>query len=343
MRFVLVAWLLSRAVIVAALCVASPHPLAAAGNWDGAWYGSIAQHGYNFATRGSQRDAAFFPLYPMLASLLLRVGIGWPLAGVLVNNVAFFAALCVIYVMARERWDAGTARWCVAVACALPPSLFASVAYREGTFLCFSALALWWTLRGARFAGGLAGAAASATSAIGIALAAALVIDAVVMRRGARAVACAALAFGGVTLFALFCALRFGDPLAFIHAQHGWRASGIDTGAWLRVLASLGTWQGFRQNSMVIVLVPIATIAMLVQYKWLGLLLGTYGLLTMGIILFAGEPISVDRFAYATIPVLIALGRALQRVPIAGGGLLLASLALLAYDTVQFARFHWVA
>ncbi len=66
-----------------------------------------------------------------------------------------------------------------------------------------------------------------------------------------------------------------------------------------------------------------------------------YGLLTIAIILFAGEPISADRYAYATIPVLIALARALQRVPVAGGVAVLASLALLAYDTVQFARFHW--
>jgi hypothetical protein len=343
MRFVLVAWLLSRAVIVAALCVSSPHPLVSTGNWDGAWYGSIAQHGYGYAHLGAQRDIAYFPLYPLLALPLLRMGMSWPLAGVLVSNVAFLAALVIIYALVRARLSAVTARWTVAVTCACPTSLFASVAYHESTFLFFSALGLWWTLRDARLAGGLAGAAASATSALGIALAAALTIDPIVQRRGARAIASGALAFGGIGLFALFCWLRFGDPLAFAHAETGWRTGGIDIGAWLRVLASLSTWDGFRQNVMVIVLVPLGAVALVVQRKALGSLLTLYGVLVIALIFAGGEPISADRYAYAAIPVLIALGRALQRVPIAGGAALAASLVLLAYDTVQFARFHWVA
>ncbi len=340
MRFVLLAWLITRAFIGIALLMTSAHPLASAGNWDGAWYGSIAQHGYGFASRGMQHDLAFFPLYPLLASLLLHAGISWPLAGVLVSNIAFLGALAILYALARGRWNVATARWTVAVTCACPLSLFASVAYHEGTFLFFSALALWWTLRDARFAGGLAGAAASATSALGIALAAALVIDAVVQRRGTRAIASAMLAFGGIGLFALFCALRFGDPLAFAHAEAGWRMGGIDIAAWYRVFQSIiGLWS----SNLLVALVPIAAIALVVQRKALGTLLTLYGLLAIALILFAGEPTSADRYAFAVIPVLIAFARALQRVPIAGGAVVLASLALLAYDTVQFARFHWVA
>jgi hypothetical protein len=339
MRFAVAVWILSRAIILVALLSASDHPLASTGNWDGAWYGSIVQHGYGFA----QHDVAYFPMFPLLASLVLHLGVGWPLAGVLVNNAAFLGALFVLNALAREKWDAATARWCVAVACALSLSLFASVAYREGLYLLFSALALWWSLRGARFAGGLAGAAASATSPLGIALAAALVIDAIVRRRGARAVACAALAFAGVGLFSLFCFLRFGDALAFAHAEQGLRETGIDIGAWLRVFVSLTSLEGLRQNIMVIVLVPLAAIALVMQRNALGSLLTFYGVLAIALIFVSGEPISADRYAYATIPLLIVVARALQRVPVAGGAALVASLALLAYDTMQFVRFDWVA
>jgi hypothetical protein len=340
MRFVLVAWLVTRAIIVAALFYATPHPLASAGNWDGAWYGSIAQHGYGFAARYAQHDAAFLPLYPMLASLLLRAGITWPLAGIIVNNIAFLAALFVLYNLVRARWNVLTARWTVAVTCAIPTSLFGSVAYHEGTFLFLSALALSWTLRDRRLAGGLAGAGASATSALGIALAAALVVDAIVRHRGARSIASGALAFIGVGLFALFCWLRFGDPLAFAHAQAGWRTGGIDIAAWYRVYASIvGLWK----SNLLVALVPVAAIALIVQRKALGSLLTLYGLLAIALAFGAGEPLSSDRLVFAVIPVLIAFARALQRVPVAGGIALVASLALLAYDTVQFARFHWVA
>jgi hypothetical protein len=340
MRFTLAAWLLSRTLIVAAFFAASDHPLASAGNWDGGWYGSIAQHGYGSATLGVQHDVAFFPLFPMLASLLLRVGIGWPLAGVIVNNVAFLLALAISYRLASARWNVATARWTVATSCAVPTSLFESVAYHEGTFLFFSALALWWTLRDQRLAGGLAGAAASATSAIGIALAAALLVDAIVQRRGARAIASAALAFGGIGLFALFCWLRFGDPLAFVHAQAGWRAVGVDISAWYRMYQSIvGLWSG----NLLVALVPLAAIALIVQRKALGSLLTLYGLFAIVLIFCVGEPISADRFAFVVIPLLIAVARVLQRVPIAGAAVLLASLTLLANDSLQFARFHWVA
>ena len=62
MRFVLAAWLVTRAIVVAALFYATPHPLASTGNWDGAWYGSIAQHGYGFTIQTDKSDIAFFPL-----------------------------------------------------------------------------------------------------------------------------------------------------------------------------------------------------------------------------------------------------------------------------------------
>ncbi len=327
-------------LIAAAFFAASDHPLASAGNWDGAWYGSIAQHGYGFATLGSQHDIAFFPLYPMLASLLLRAGIGWPLAGVIVNNVAFLLALAIIYRLVSVRWNVPTARWTVATTCAVPTSLFASVAYHEGTFLLFSALSLWWTLRDQRLAGGLAGAAASATSVLGLALAAALAIDAIVQRRGARAIASAALAFGGIGLFALFCWLRFGDPLAFAHAQAGWRTAGIDAGAWYRVFQSIASsWN----NNLLVVLVPVAAVAIGVQRKELGSLLALYGILAIVLIFLAGEPIGADRYAFVVVPVLIAFARMLQRIPVAGAAALLGSLALLARDAIEFARFHWVA
>ena len=175
---------------------------------------------------------------------------------------------------------------------------------------------------------------------LGVALAAALVIDAIVQRRDARAIACAALAFAGVGLFSLFCFLRFGDALAFVHAERAWRTSGIDLAAWLRIFGSmLGLWQ----SNLFVALVPLGALAVFVQRNALGSLLTLYGLLAIVLILVAGEPISADRYAYRGDPLLIALARALARVPVAGAAALIASLALLAYDTVQFARFHWVA
>jgi Mannosyltransferase (PIG-V) len=343
MRFVVAAWLASRVVIVAAFLLASAHPLASAGNWDGAWYGAIASHGYGFAHRGAQSDTAFFPLYPLIASLVMRMGVGWPLAGVALNNVAFFAAMLVLYRMSAQRWNVATARWCVAVACACPLSLFGSVAYREGLYLLLSALALWGAQRSHRLRSALAAGAASATAVAGVALAAAFVVESLVQRRGVRATAVAALSFTGIAAYAFFCWYRFGDPLAPLHAQHGWRTAGLDWPAWERVFRSLASIDGLRRNVMVLVLVPLGAIAIIIQHKALGMLMTLYALFALAILAVAGGPMSADRYAYGVIPILIAYGRALQRVPAIGIAALAVSLGLLAYDAVQFARFHWVA
>lgn len=343
MRFLVAAWFVSRAVIVVAFLLASPHPLASGGNWDGAWYGSVALHGYGYAHRGTQSDTAFFPLYPLVASLVLRTGIGWPLAGLLVNNAAFLGALVVLYRLTHARWNAATARWCVAVACACPLSLFGSIAYREGLYLLLSALAVWWALRSQRVRAALAAGAASATAVAGIALAGAFVVESLLRRRGLRALGVAALSFAGIAAYMFFCWQRFGDPLAPLAAQHGWRTPGFDWPAWERVLRSLASIDGLRQNVMVVVLVPLGAIAVVVQHKALGLLMTLYALFALAILALAGEPISADRYAYGVIPILIAYGRALQRVPVVGIAALAASLVLLAYDATQFARFHWVA
>lgn len=342
MRFVLLAWLLSRAVIAAAFYIASPHPIASAGVWDGAWYGSIAQHGYGFV-HGAKSDVAFLPVYPLLASLLVRAGVTWPLAGLIVNNAAFLAALFVLYDLARKKWNTATARWCITFACVCPLSLFASVAYHEGIYLLCTALALRWALESKDLASGLAGAIATATALLGSALAGALVVEAILMRRGARAIAFRALAFTGIASFVFFCYVRFGDPLAFVHAEQGWRSAGVDIGAWLRVVQSLGAWNGFLANALVVALVPISAVALIIQRRALGLLMTLYGLFALAIIVVAGEPISADRYAFALVPVLFVWGRILERMQAAGFGLALALLALLFYDTLRFAQSHWVA
>lgn len=340
-RFTIVAWLISRLLILGIVAAASPHGIAAANNWDGAWYQSIAEHGYGYARLGSQSDVAFFPLFPLVMRAIVTLGVPWTLAAVAFNNLCFFAALLTIYHLAARRWSALEARWCVAFACAEPMSLFASVVYPEALFLALTAVALA-ALERNRLTAVLAAAAAGAASAIGIALSLALVARAIAAR-DTRALVLALLSFAGLAGFALFCALRFSDPLAFVHAQHAWRSGlGFNAGAWNNLIASLTSAGGFRLNVMTIVLVPVAAIAAIVQRKTLGPLMTWYALIAIALLLLSGEPISADRKAAGVIPILMALGRPLARLPYAGVAIVLALATLLALDSWSFARFLWV-
>ena len=340
MRFVAVAWFLSRLLVLGVL-LAAGH-LGSLSNWDGAWYGSIVAHGYEYALDGKQHSVAFFPLLPVVAWPLVRGGVPWPLAAGILANAAFLGALIVIYHIARKRYDEMTARWCVATACILPPSLFCSVAYPQSLFLLFSAIALYVFSNGNYSAGGISAALASSASALGIPLVVALFADGTLRRRGAAMVA-ALIGCAGIGAFMLYCAIRFGDALAFVHAQHAWRHGfGFDAAGWQAALASLATPDGFRQN-FAMLLVPLGLIAIVIESRRLGSAMTIYGLLALALLLFSGTMFSVDRNAYAVVPVLVAIGAILRRVPLAGYVILAASAVLLVIDASRFAHFLWVA
>jgi len=65
-------------------------------------------------------------------------------------------------------------------------------------------------------------------------------------RRPAIAYAAGLAAGGGLLLFSLYCAIHFGDPLAFVQAQRGWRPSRVYWQGWLKMLMqiSVGTTNG---------------------------------------------------------------------------------------------------
>ncbi len=342
MRFPLTVWFFSRVAVVCAVLAAAPHRLAAFGNWDGAWYGSIAAHGYEFARDGNQHNVAFFPLFPMFASVLLRAGILWPLAGAIVANGAFLGAVLVAYAYTKKRFDERIARWCTVALCLSPLSLFCSVAYSEGLFLLFVAVAFWAYSSDRFWVAGLACAAASATSPLGVALALGLVAGALVDKRSASAAAQSAIGFTGVALFSIFCERRFGDALAFVHAQAAWRrATWIDPNAWLGLLR--GAAGGRVHDWIAIALLGAAIAGVTIYRERLGTAATVFIFGTLAALVFGGTPLSADRSLYAVLPVSFVLALTFGRAPALGYAAAVFSCVALVVDAMAFARFQWVA
>jgi hypothetical protein len=251
--FVALTWVASRAVVFAAM-LSSGHANAPAwnvlANWDGAWYQHIATSGYEYNADGKQHAVAFFPLYPVAAGLLMRVtGLPFAVSGALLNNLAFFGALIVIFGWVRERCDSPTARWTVATLCIVPASLFVSVAYSEGLFMLFSAWALRSFDRGDYTGAGIAAALASATRFFGVCLFPAFLLDGILRRRrGPAAFVCASCALLGPIGFSIYCGLAFRDPLAFANVEGAWRHGlGPSFGDWEYIVAYGVTWAWMYQ------------------------------------------------------------------------------------------------
>ena len=175
----------------------------------------------------------------------MNLGLPFEVAGTLINNLTFFAALYFLYLWIKEQYGESAARWTTAVVAWCPLSLFAAVIYTEGLYLLLSTAALrafdkqkyGWTA--------FWGAMATAARPTGIALIPAFAIAAWKQRRPPIAYLASFATAAGIILFSIYCAIQFGDPLGFIHAQRGWRPSlGFDWQGWWKMLmqVSVGTF-----------------------------------------------------------------------------------------------------
>ena len=193
--------------------------------WDSVWYHRIVVVGYEFVNDGKQYSVAFFPLFPLLIKIIMGFGLPFKVAATLLNNLAFFGALTMLYFWVEENHSQGAARWAISILAWCPLSLYGTVIYTEGLFLLFSTLALRAFEKRQYFRASVWGILSTATRSPGLALIPAFLF--VSWKEGRGIVAyLSSLAVGlGTGLFSLYCLWKFGDPLAFFHVQKGWRSS----------------------------------------------------------------------------------------------------------------------
>jgi Gpi18-like mannosyltransferase len=358
--FVIIMWLLSRLVIVVAMEVMAPSlpsspaeynynppPLgfipgfiAKPGwelftHWDGAYYRQITTVGYDYANDGKEHSIAFFPLFPLIARGLMTLGLPFDVAGTLVNNFAFLGALLLLYLWAEERYDVSVARWSTAVLAWCPFSLFGTVAYTEGLFLLLTTAALRAFGNRQHVWAAIWSAMATATRPTGIALVPTFLFVAWRERRPTVAYAAGFATAGGLILFSLYCAIRFGDPLAFVHAQKGWQHL-----SWWELFASV---LKFNRDSLNKIVILFSSIYLLWHLRAkLPPVAVAFGVFTIALILYSGALTSLSRYIFGTVSVSLALGILLASHR-RWGYLLLGLFAVyLEKYAIRFAWWVWL-
>ncbi len=189
-------------------------------SWDGGFYRLIAQHGYQVSSPESIR---FFPLYPMAGRIVaIPLGGNTDLGLLLVAKIAVIVAAWGIHrLVVFEGFAETAADRSVWVWMLFPGAFVLSWAYSEALFV---ALAVWaiWALRHRRWwSAALLGLAAGLCRPLGVALAAAAVVEALRAGRsrdaGDIAGRCAAVIAAplGVAAFCWYAASRgfgFWEP-----------------------------------------------------------------------------------------------------------------------------------
>ncbi|HSF73946.1 MAG TPA: mannosyltransferase family protein [Microcoleus sp.] len=357
--FVIAMWFLSRSVIAIGMQVIAPlvcknppvynwPPLGFVSgflpksgwelfsHWDGKWYTQIANLGYSYANDGQQHSVAFYPLFPLLIRGLMTLGMRAEAAGVLINSLAFLAALVLVYFWVEEGYDPSAAKWTTAVLAWCPFSLFCTVMYTEGLFLFLTASALRAFERGEYIWAAFWGALTTATRGPGVALIPTFLLTAWREKRPPLAYAAAFASAIGLFSFSLYCAIRFGDALAFFHVQKAWVQP-----TWLEIFKEFFSFRLYAATKVAMVFGGCYLLCYL--RKRLSITIICFGFCSLALLLTSGALQSVERYAYGIVPLSIAFGLLLAARPRWGYGLMgLFGIFLLRFS-VRFASWLWVA
>jgi len=339
-------------------------------NWDGFWYSLIATEGYDYHPAAT----AFWPLYPwsmrVLSDLLfLRV----ETAGLILANLAFFAALVVFQRLVKREWGAAVANRSLWLLAFFPTAFYFSAVYSESFFLLFSLLAFYWASGGKWWQAGLAAALAALTRNVGVLLVVPLGIIFLKQyglrpRDWPRTWLAVGLPVLSPLIYMLVLWRAYRDPLLTLDAQKGWAReqampwttfqmafdqSNLD---WLRELSASPTWatltshsvrSGFADYETLDIAFTVLAIPLLIYcFMKLPIEYAIFPLMLFAMPLFSPSTIhplmSMSRFLIVMFPLFIAIA-VLTRRRITFTLVLVPSIALLLILTVQFSTWYWVA
>jgi Gpi18-like mannosyltransferase len=305
--------------------------------YDAWWFVSVVEDGYSFEPR-AESNVAFLPGFPALIALFTPLFGSAAVAGLVVANLSFVAAVVVLFGWVRDRAGVAAAERAALFLVLYPLSFFFDTAYAEAPFFLSAVLALREADRGRFRAAGLHAAFATLTRPMGLFLVPAFawtLAQDVRAGRSSRRVAFSVLApLIALGAYALYLWSTLGTPLATLTAQRvGW-----GVGKYFNQFQLPERTDAYRKILDVYHLVVPVPLVLLSLRAWrkLGPAPGIFALLTAAVVIVFGWD-SLGREVLAVVPVFAVAGLTpLPRATIFGArGLELALLLIFAYAFVM--------
>lgn len=332
--------------------------------YDAGWYLRIADDGYSYMP-GHQSNVAFFPAYPLVMRGLGNVIANTALAGIVVTIVCGAGALVAFHRWCRDRLSPSAALTAVACLALYPYAyyLFGAV-YGDALFLLCALLAFLAFERDHLLLAGVAGAVATGTRLVGVAVIIGLVVG-VIERRGVVGPgpgrrprfdlsrlrprdAGVLVSVVGLAAFSAYLWRRFDDPLLFQTVQETWgQESGwrtwlkYDVYLWLRRDPDLFYTHGLLIQAALFALVVLTIPTVVRRFGWrYGAYLGALLVIpAVGSQDFQG----MGRYLLGAFPAFAVLGSFLAHHPLVRRCLLPLSAAALVVFTGMFANGRYIS
>jgi hypothetical protein len=319
-------------------CHASTIPLLdVASRWDADPYLVIARDGYR---ADLPSHVAYFPLYPFL----MRIGGGlfgtddaYLAAGVVISNLALFAALVYLARSVMLDHDAATATRAAVYLLVFPTTVFLSVVYAESLFLVLAIAATYHARRRDWLLAGALAALAALTRPFGAIVALPLAMEALRRPIAFRGLAATLLAPGAFFAWLGVLWLITGDPRALLTAQAQW---GTRPGLSLQVFADLFDPAVYSFPYFVLAFTVFVCALVAISWRVLRPSLAAFGTVVFLVAISTGSLTSAPRYYLAVFPAFIAL--AVIAPQWLGRIYVIASVAIGALLTAMFAQWYWI-
>jgi hypothetical protein len=196
-------------------------------NWDARHLVTIGEHGY-FSLSSDAHATAFFPLFPLLVSALLLVGLHPVAAGLVVSALTSFVAGAYLFRIAEEEVGEGAGRRALVYLMLFPTAVFLVAPYSEAVFLAGAIAAFYYARRQRWHLVGVPAAVAMGARFAGVFVLLGLAVEFLRQRdlsaaRFARAGAALAIGAAPLVAYCIYLAQTTGDPFHFVGAQRaGW-------------------------------------------------------------------------------------------------------------------------
>lgn len=353
-RAVIVPFLLTRALVVAVAlaatafvplsavcrnaCHASSIPLLdVASRWDADPYLVIARDGYH---ADAPSHVAYFPLYPFLMRIAAGLFGGddaYLAAGVVISNLALFAAVAYLARSVMLDHDAPTATRSAVYLLVFPTTVFLSAVYAESLFLALAIAATYHARRREWLLAGALAALAALTRPFGAVVALPLAMEA--LRRPVAIRGLAATLLAPAAFFAWLAVLWLitGDPRALLTAQAQW---GTRPGLSLQVFADLFDPAVYSFPYFVLAFTVFIGALVVISWRVLRPSLAAFGTVVFLVAISTGSLTSAPRYYLAVFPAFIAL--AVIAPAWLGRLYVAASVAIGALLTAMFAQWYWI-
>lgn len=338
--------------------------------WDAINYVHIATSGYV-----TDRDAAFFPLYPVLIALGSYL-VGHPVfVAMIISNLGTLAAFIgVALLVVDEGGDARNSRYALLAIATWPLAFFLTAGYTEGIFIALAVWCLWSMRRGNWYLAAAFAFFAALCRSTGVILLLPLLYEFarqhgwiqwlrwrnIALRIAPKEIPqllaiVAAIPFG-IGIFCVYCLQRYGAPLEWLSIESAWGR--VPLPIWESIfkdikyhlsLPLLSYWQGRILADDLPVLFIIIIFVIGVRKLPLAYTLYLAGLIYLTMASPRTAPVgnlayfgSGGRFMLVAVPAFMLLGKWFARFPTLGavffyGGTLLQA-ALLAY----FLKDGWI-